>query len=88
MSGAISKRDSPRPTWVVEREFRTKTVHQGYIEPQNGTASWSPEGRLTIWCSSQGHFGIRDAVAELLDIPVSQLKVVPDGDRGADSAGS
>ncbi|MCY4527706.1 MAG: molybdopterin-dependent oxidoreductase, partial [Chloroflexi bacterium] len=62
---------------IVEREFRTKTVHQGYIEPQNGTASWSPEGRLTIWCSSQGHFGIRDAVAGLLDLPVSQVKVVP-----------
>ena len=62
---------------IVEREFRTKTVHQGYIEPQNGTASWSPEGRLTIWCSSQGHFGIRDAVAGLLDIPISRLKVVP-----------
>ena len=62
---------------IVEREFRTKTVHQGYIEPQNGTASWSPEGRLTIWCSSQGHFGIRDAVAGLLDIPISRVKVVP-----------
>lgn len=62
---------------IVEREFRTKTVHQGYIEPQNGTASWSPEGRLTIWCSSQGHFGIRDAVADLLGIPISRIKVVP-----------
>ena len=62
---------------IVEREFRTKTVHQGYIEPQNGTASWSPEGRLTIWCSSQGHFGIRDAVAGLLDVPISRVKVVP-----------
>ena len=62
---------------VFEREFHTKTVHQGYIEPQNAAASWSPDGRLTIWCSSQGHFGIRDAVAGLLDIPVSQIKVVP-----------
>ena len=62
---------------IFEREFRTKTVHQGYIEPQNGAASWSPDGRLTIWCSSQGHFGIRDAVAGLLDIPVSRIKVVP-----------
>ena len=28
---------------VVEREFRTKTVHQGYIEPQSATASWTSE---------------------------------------------
>ena len=62
---------------IFEREFRTKTVHQGYIEPQTTTVSWSPEGRLTIWCSSQGHFGIRDATAGILDIPISQIKVVP-----------
>ena len=61
----------------IEREFRTHSVHQGYIEPQNGTASWSPDGKLTIWCSSQGHFGIRDQVASILDIPVSDVKVVP-----------
>ena len=62
---------------IFEREFRTKTVHQGYIEPQNATASWSPEGRLTIWCSSQGHFGVRDTVAAILNIPISRIKVVP-----------
>ena len=62
---------------VVEREFRTKTVHQGYVEPQNGTASWPPDGRLTIWCSSQGHFGIRDGAAKVLGLPVSEIKVVP-----------
>ncbi|MYD51764.1 MAG: xanthine dehydrogenase family protein molybdopterin-binding subunit, partial [Dehalococcoidia bacterium] len=39
---------------VVEREFRTKMVHQGYIEPQTCTALWGEDGRLTIWNSSQG----------------------------------
>lgn len=62
---------------VVEREFRTKTVHQGYIEPQNGTAWWGNDGRLTIWCSSQGQFVIRDETATVLDMPVSDIKVVP-----------
>ena len=62
---------------TIEREFRTRPVHQGYIEPQNGTASWSPDGKLTIWCSSQGHFGIRDQVASMLGIPVSSIRVVP-----------
>ena len=32
---------------------------------------------MTIWCSSQGHFGIRDQVSTLLGIPVSKIKVVP-----------
>ena len=62
---------------VFEREFRTKSVHQGYIEPQNATAWWAPDGRLTIWCSSQGHFGIRDNTARILGLPVDHVKVVP-----------
>jgi xanthine dehydrogenase molybdenum-binding subunit len=62
---------------VVEREFFTTTVHQGYIEPQNGTALWSLDGQITVWCSTQGSFGVRDQVAEILELPVSCIKVVP-----------
>jgi CO/xanthine dehydrogenase Mo-binding subunit len=62
---------------VVEHEFHTATVHQGYIEPHNATALWSPDGNVTIWCSTQGAFTVRAQVAELLQIPVARLKVVP-----------
>jgi len=62
---------------VIEREFTTKTVHQGYIEPQAATALWNNDGRLHIWCSTQGSFAARDACARILDIPVSQIRVVP-----------
>jgi CO/xanthine dehydrogenase Mo-binding subunit len=62
---------------VVEREFHTATVHQGYIEPHNATALWSADGTVTIWCSTQGAFTVRAQVAELLGIPVSRIKVVP-----------
>jgi CO/xanthine dehydrogenase Mo-binding subunit len=62
---------------VVEREFRTATVHQGYIEPHSATAMWGEDGKLTIWCSSQGHFQIRDLTGLVLGVPVSQIKVVP-----------
>ena len=61
---------------VFEGEFRTKSVHQGYIEPQNGTAWWSPDGNLTVWCSSQGHFGTRASLAKMLGIPESRVKIV------------
>ena len=44
---------------IFEREFNTKTVHQGYIEPHNGTALWSPDGRLHVWCSTQGSFVVK-----------------------------
>ena len=62
---------------VVEREFHTRAVHQGYIEPHAATALWSSDGALTIWCSTQGQFGVRDHVAKILDIPVSKMKVIP-----------
>ncbi|MCH8282517.1 MAG: xanthine dehydrogenase family protein molybdopterin-binding subunit [Chloroflexi bacterium] len=62
---------------VVEREFRTKTVHQGYIEPQSATASWSHDGRITIWNSSQNPFGIRDNTARILGIRSSKIKLIP-----------
>ena len=64
-------------TVIVERELDTATVHQGYIEPQNATAFWSSDGRVHIWCSTQGSFVARDASAAVLDIPVSQVKVTP-----------
>jgi xanthine dehydrogenase molybdenum-binding subunit len=62
---------------IVEREFETKPVHQGYIEPHNSTASWSEEGNLTIWKSTQGPFIVRHQVAAILNIPPSRVKIVP-----------
>jgi CO/xanthine dehydrogenase Mo-binding subunit len=64
-------------TTVVEREFNTATVHQGYIEPHNATALYNSDGTVTIWCSTQGSFTVRQQVSELLNIPVSRIKVVP-----------
>lgn len=63
--------------FIVEREFNTKMVHQGYIEPQNGTAQFNPDGQVTIWCSTQGSFGVREQVSEILEIPVSNIRVIP-----------
>ncbi len=62
---------------VVEREFRTATVHQGYIEPQNAAALWNADDKLTVWTSTQGAFSARDSLAQILALPVSQIKVVP-----------
>ena len=62
---------------VMERKYRTKLVHQGYIEPHAATAWWVQDGHLSIWCTSQGHFAVRDNVARLLGIPVSDISVVP-----------
>ena len=62
---------------VVEREFTTASVHQGYIEPHNSTASWNLDGQLSLWTSTQGAFAVRTAAADVLQIPVSKIKVTP-----------
>ncbi len=62
---------------VIEREFDTATVHQGYIEPQNATALWGADDQITVWCSTQGAFTVREQTAQILDVSVSQVKVVP-----------
>ena len=62
---------------IVEGEFETAMVHQGYIEPQNGTANWNADGDLTVWVSSQGPFAVRQQLAKLLEIPLARVKVIP-----------
>jgi CO/xanthine dehydrogenase Mo-binding subunit len=62
---------------IIEREFHTATVHQGYIEPHNATALWNNDGRVLVWCSTQGAFVVRDTTACILDMPVSNVKVTP-----------
>ncbi|MXX52716.1 MAG: xanthine dehydrogenase family protein molybdopterin-binding subunit [Dehalococcoidia bacterium] len=62
---------------IVEREYRAKTVHQGYIEPHNATALWNADGRVHVWCSTQGAFAVRDAMAQLLEMPESNIRVTP-----------
>ena len=62
---------------IVEREYTTASVHQGYIEPHNSTAMWNTDGQVSIWTSTQGAFAVRAAVADVLRLPVSRVKVTP-----------
>ena len=62
---------------VVEHEFDTAMVHQGYIEPHNAVAKVDPDGQVTVWCSTQGAFDVRSMCARVLAMPLSKIKVVP-----------
>jgi len=62
---------------IVEREFTTETVHQGYIESHICTAQWDEGGQVTIWTTTQGAFAIRDQVAIVCAVPMSHVRVVP-----------
>jgi xanthine dehydrogenase molybdenum-binding subunit len=62
---------------IIEREFSTQAIHQGYIEPHAVTALWDEGGNVTLWFSSQGQFQIRDQTAQILGIPISRVKAIP-----------
>jgi len=62
---------------VIEREFNTKPVHQGYIEPQACIASYSEDGQVELWTATQGHFVFRAQCAKLLQMDVSKIRVTP-----------
>ena len=59
---------------VIEREFTTKAVHQGYIEPHACVANASDDG-VELFCSTQGHFVFRNACAKLLGMEISRIRV-------------
>jgi CO/xanthine dehydrogenase Mo-binding subunit len=62
---------------VIEKEFRTAAVHQGYIEPHACLARWDADGQTEIWSSSQGHFQMRALTAQILQKPVGDIRVYP-----------
>jgi len=62
---------------IIEREFETAMTHQGYLEPQNGTAMWNQDGELTVWVSTQGPFSVREQLSAVLQIPVGQIRIIP-----------
>jgi CO/xanthine dehydrogenase Mo-binding subunit len=62
---------------VVEREFRTPMVHQGYIEPHACVARYGQDGRAVVWCSTQGPFVAREACAGILGMDAAHIKVIP-----------
>src|SRR5262245_48598645 len=61
---------------VVEREFRTPMVHQGYIEPHACVARVGQDGRAVVWCCTQGPFVVRDACAAILGMDPAHIKVI------------
>ena len=62
---------------VVEGEFHTPMVHQGYIEPHACVARHGADGRVVVWCSTQGPFLVRDACAGILHLDAATIRVIP-----------
>ncbi|MGI9425457.1 MAG: xanthine dehydrogenase family protein molybdopterin-binding subunit [Hyphomicrobiaceae bacterium] len=62
---------------VIERSYKTKPVHQGYIEPHACLVSVGEDGKTTVWSSSQGHFMVRAMCSHLTGTPRSDVRAIP-----------
>ena len=62
---------------VVERTFVTPMVHQGYIEPHACVGHYGEGGTATVWCSTQGHFTVRELTAMVLGMDTGDIRVIP-----------
>ena len=60
---------------VVEREFDTQPMHQGYIEPQGCIADYSDDGQVYLWCCTQAPFVYRDRLSAILKIDAARINV-------------
>ena len=62
---------------VIEDTFRSQGINQGFLEPMACAADVEANGRLTIWASTQGPYQVRAQLASVLDMPVSNIRVIP-----------
>ena len=62
---------------IVELNFDSVPVHQGYIEPHACVAEYNADGTANLWVSSQGHFQMRDLTAALTGLSNGDIKAIP-----------
>src|SRR5215467_3410212 len=60
---------------IVEREYDTKPMHQGYIEPQSCVASCTEDGQIELWCCTQAPWVFRDRLSNILKIESAKIRV-------------
>ncbi|HUP25515.1 MAG TPA: xanthine dehydrogenase family protein molybdopterin-binding subunit [Thermoanaerobaculia bacterium] len=62
---------------VVEREYHTASVHQGYLEPQVTLVDHDPlTGGLDVYTSTQSSFYVRDTIAAMVGLDPGSVRVV------------
>jgi len=66
----------------LSRTYTTPYIAHAPLETRVALAEWE-DGRLTVWAGTQQPFGVRTALAEALDLPEADVRViVPDTGAG------
>jgi CO/xanthine dehydrogenase Mo-binding subunit len=61
---------------VYEASYEMSYQYPGYMEPMGTLAVPDGNGRITVWTPTAGVFVARARLAEALDIPISQIRVI------------
>ncbi|HET8563944.1 MAG TPA: molybdopterin cofactor-binding domain-containing protein, partial [Candidatus Binatia bacterium] len=64
-----------RATRVFEHTFRTPLSHHGYLEPHACVVKVHSDGRVEVWASNKGPWGLRDQMAEDFGVQKEKIKV-------------
>ena len=62
---------------IFEETYHSQSINQGFLEPMACVADSEPSGRLTVYASTQGPFQVRAQLADVLQVPMSRIKIVP-----------
>ena len=62
---------------IVENTFTTPVVHHSYIEPHSCVVDAAPDGSAQFWSCSKVPYGVREQVANALQIPQEKLVFNP-----------
>jgi CO/xanthine dehydrogenase Mo-binding subunit len=62
---------------VVENTFTTPVVHHSYIEPHSCVVDTAPDGSAKFWSCSKVPYGVREQVANALQLPPEKLVFNP-----------
>ncbi len=64
-----------RAARVFEHTFRTPLSHHGYIEPCACTVQVHSDGRVEVWPSNKGPWGLREQMSEDFGVPQDKIKI-------------
>jgi isoquinoline 1-oxidoreductase len=66
----------------VEQKYTVQYIAHAPLEPRAAVAEWN-NGNLTVWTGTQRPFGVREELAQALQIPESKVRVIqPDMGSG------
>jgi len=66
----------PKCAAIVEGTFYLPQIQHVPLEPHVSVALWEKSGQVTLWTSTQSPHAQRDLIAQSLDIPHGNLRVV------------